>query len=141
MNKKILFALPLVASVWSAHANNCGNLNVSVFNKSGHTCTLRSTNLINGQLIFGQVPGIIENGEKALSFTLQQTYTAGPSIRLEYECDNKTISIVSRQDLCVMYAGSVSGDYSSSNNVHADYVAKISSWWSSLPGEINWTIE
>lgn len=140
MKNKILLTIPLIASVYSAHANNCGHLNVSVFNKSGHKCTLRSTNLTNGQIIFGQVPGLIENGEKALSFTIQQTYSAGPNIHLEYECDNKTISIVSRQDLCVMSAGSVSGDYSSSNNVHAEYVAKIGSWWSSLPGEINWTI-
>jgi len=55
---------------------------------------------------------------------------------LEYECDNKTISLISRQDLCVMYAGSISGNYSNSNNVHAGYISKIGSWWSSLPGEI-----
>lgn len=140
MKNKLLLAIPLVASVYSAHANNCGNLNISVYNKSGHTCALRSSNLMNGQIIFGQVPGIVENGEKSLSFTLQQTYSAGPSIRLEFECDNKTISIVSRQDLCVMYAGSVSGDHTSSNNIHADYITKIGSWWNSLPGEINWTI-
>ncbi|QMT59403.1 hypothetical protein [Legionella sp. PC997] len=140
MKTKILLAISLITGIYSAHANNCGTLNVSVFNKSGHTCTLRAMNLINGQIIIGQAPGIIANGEKAPSFTLQQTYSAGPNIRLEYECDNKTISIVSRQDLCVMYAGAISGSYSSSNNVHADFLTTIGSWWSSLPGEIHWTI-
>lgn len=140
MKNKMLLAIPLLTSICSAHANNCDNLNVALFNKSGHLCTLRSTNLINGQIIAGEAPQLIENGEQAISFTLQQTYTAGPGIRLEYECGNKTISIVSRQDLCVMYAGTITGDYSGSNNVRADYIAKIGSWWNSLPGEINWTI-
>ncbi|PJD94485.1 MAG: hypothetical protein CK426_03760 [Legionella sp.] len=141
MKNKFFIAIPLAISLYPAHANNCNHLNISIFNKSGHACVLRSTNLTSGQIIMGQAPSIIENGEKALTFTLQQTYTTGPNIRLEYECENKTISISSRQDLCVMYAGFIYGDYSSSNNVHANYSAKVGSWWRSIPGEINWTIE
>ncbi len=139
MKKSILFTC-LFLPLFSANANNCGNLNVSIFNRSGHTCLLRTTTIQNGAIIFGQAPQLIENGEKTPLFTIQQSYTMGPSVQLEYVCDNKSVSIKSRQNMCIIYAGFVSGDYTSSNNVQASYTAKEGSWWSTLPGEIDWTI-
>lgn len=140
MNKKIVLGLALTSALFSAHANNCGFLNVTLTNNSGSTCTLRSYHLISGAIIYGDIPQKIENATKALSFAIQQGYADGPNLRVEYDCKNKTVNLHSRQQLCVVYPGLIKGNYNSTGDLHADYTSLIGSWWDSTPGEINWNI-
>lgn len=136
MNNKIVLGLALFTS-FAAQANNCGNLTITLKNNTGSVCTLRSSHLISGAILFGEVPSKLDDKAKAIALQLQQSYTAGPNIRIEYNCNNKVIDLHSRQDLCIVTPGLVKGSYNS-NGIHADYNTVIGSWWDSLPGQINW---
>ena len=83
---------------------------------------------------------VIPNGYSSLPFTMEQTYTHGPSIQMSYKCMNKTFTVASKQDYCFFNAGKVYGDIISSNNVHVDNKITLGSYFYLLPGQINWTI-
>ncbi|WP_133129297.1 hypothetical protein [Legionella yabuuchiae] len=132
----ILSLIPSVVLADSA----CGYLRVSIQNYSGGACKLKAANFMSGTLASGQVPKLISNGETTPSFQMQQGYLSGPAAQLVYTCNNKSVSLISKQHLCFLAAGNVTGEVYTMNNLHAKYVSSQGSYWSAQPGAIFWTI-
>ncbi|GGI77787.1 hypothetical protein [Legionella impletisoli] len=132
----ILSSIPSVVLAESA----CGYLHISIQNYTGGVCKLQAANVMSGSLVSGQVPKLIYNGEMSSSFQMQQGYFSGPAIQLIYNCKNKSISLTSKQNLCFLAAGGITGDVNTANNLHARYLPYEGSYWSSKPGAIVWTI-
>lgn len=132
----------LIISPLAAQANDCGNLNVSISNETGDTCQLLKSETLSGSIIAGSIPQILQNAQGSQTFTIQQSYTSGPSIRLEYRCENKQITFISKQGLCITYSAHILGKTeNSTSNIKAIYTSKYGSWWNSTPGEIHWTLD
>ena len=118
----------------------CGYLNITINNTTGQNCTLQNSVIYNGSLGDIPIPSTIANGQMTQSFTLEQSYIGGPSLLLEYRCGTENISFVSSQDFCFLSAGNIIGQVEVANNMNAQYASIIGSFWSKLPGQINWTL-
>ncbi len=137
----LVFITLFFSTIASANTDlSCGYLNITVVNNTGHDCVLRNTKIYNRSRVDGDISQVIANGSMAPTFRIQQTYTNGPSIQLDYQCENKTIAITSRQNYCFLSAGDISGTTESSNNVRAQYNTSLGSYWSGLPGQITWKL-
>ncbi len=133
----ILTSLLLSTSVL-ADELRCGYLHIAMINNTGHNCILTGKKVINSYRVDGAIPEFIPNNTLTPSFRIQQTYTSGPQISLEYQCENKTIKITSQQDYCFMAAGQITGKTQLSNNAHADYATMTGSYWGDIHGQIIW---
>lgn len=143
---KKAFVISLFA-INSAYASDirdlqCGYLHIFINNQSGHTCFLNYQRVDNGQLANGSmIPDSIKNGEKTQAIVMQQGYTRGPNLRLEYDCEDNLVVMTSQQNLCWLTAGNITGDTINTNEVYASYESKMGSWWNATPGEITWTLK
>ncbi|KTD73415.1 hypothetical protein [Legionella tucsonensis] len=144
MNKNIIIGIALLGATMTASAsdNLCGQLNISIYNKSGHTCELEKYDLRGGKFVYGQAPQTIKNNEVASKFTISQDDTTAPRIVLKYICENKNFTIESSQPWCSIFggSGSVSGIVQHSDNVQVSYTTKDGSYWYSTAGNIDWHI-
>ena len=140
MKKVSLFVMLGWLVTLNSYANGCWNLDVVIKNQTGHQCQLVTSNIEQGQLAGGLIPSTIENGQQTYPFSIEQTYTQGPKVSLQYQCKNKTITITSQQGLCVLFAGPVIGTFQSSNNVRANLTPTSGSWWYSNSGNAHWTL-
>lgn len=142
MKKNLTIALSLFISapILAAESVDCGYLNIAVLNRTGASCYLSGTQLNSGRIVFGAPSQEIQNGSLSPNFRVQQSYTQGPSIRLNYDCQNKTVVLTSKQNLCFLQAGNISGSVDSSINMLANFVATPGSYWFNFPGQILWTI-
>lgn len=144
VNKNIIISTVLLGATVTAFAsdNLCGQLDISIYNKSGHTCVLEKSDLKGGMLIYGQTPQTIENNDVASKFTISQDDKTAPRIVLKYICENKNFIIESSQPWCSIFggAGSVSGIVQNSNNVQVSYTTKDGSYIHSTTGHIDWHI-
>ena len=138
-NLKVLAALGLTTICAPLFANACSNLNISIENSSGHSCKLVQFDISSGQIINGNIPLEIANGQTS-RFTMQQEFIYGPKVQLEYQCENKSVAITTSQGLCFGYAGNVYGSAKTSVNVKASLIPTPGSWWNSQSGEANWHI-
>lgn len=133
-------AFMLTGLTFAADTVDCGYLNITILNRSGHTCLLNSAQVGGGRIVYGAPSHEIQNGEMSANFRMQQSYTQGPRIRLSYTCQNKTIVMTSQQNFCFLEAGNISGQVESTNNVFANFVATPGYYWYKIPGQIFWTI-
>lgn len=144
MNKNIVLGIALFGVVMTASAsdNPCGQLNISIYNKSGHACQLENYDLKGGQFLYGQVPQTIKNNEVASKFTISQDDKTAPRIVLKYICENKNFIIESSQPWCSIFggAGAVSGIVQHSDNVQVSYTTIDGSYLHSTAGQIDWHI-
>lgn len=118
----------------------CGYLNVSITNASDQDCTLRQSIIYNGNLGNVPVPTTIPSGQTALTFTIQQGFSSGPSFMLSYLCGSKSIAFVTEQNFCFLQGGEILGQTQLAQNMKASYSAIPGSFWPGLPGQINWTL-
>lgn len=139
--RNVLLASLLVANApFAMGGATCGFLNVTIINASGKTCSLQRSKIYNGTLDDSTIPTSIAAGEMTSSFSLEQTYTRGPSVLLSYQCGANSISFVSEQNFCFISAGSISGLVETAKNMSGEYTAIMGDYWSGLPGQITWTL-
>lgn len=147
MIKKICLLLLLFninAYAQDLRSLQCGYLHINIINQSGYTCKLSYHRQDYGTIASGTIPQSIANGEKAQPIVVQQSYTHGPNLRLEYDCANKKednlVILTSQQNLCVLTAGNINADTINTNEVYATFDSTMGSWWSAKPGEVTWIL-
>lgn len=129
-----------------AHAdgddNNCGKLSVMITNTTGSTCSLISSNLQHGYFKYtSSVPMYIPTNTTTTPIYLEQSMF-GPELELSYSCgEDKVLTFTSKQNLCFLSAGDVTGQVSLAKNGSADYQAINGSWFWSQHGSINWHLQ
>ena len=145
--KKVILSILLSGLVTGlAHAdsddNNCGKLSIMITNLTQSTCTLVSSNLRHGYYKYtSSVPIYIPANSSAGPIFLEQSIF-GPDLELGYSCgDGKLISFASRQNVCFLAAGDVTGEVQYTRNAAADYQAINGSWFWSQHGSINWRLQ
>ena len=135
-----LQAMSLAPTMLFAGGLTCGYLNITLINSTANTCLLKTSTIYNGSLADGSIPTTIASGEMTSSFSLQQDYTSGPGMLLEYQCGTNRISFASAQNLCFLEAGSILGQVEVAHNMSISYVDTPGSYWAGLPGQITWTL-
>jgi len=146
--KKIIFSI-LISSLISGFAyagdddNNCGKLSVVVTNTTDSTCTLIKSNLRHGYFKYtSSIPMYIPRYTSTTPIYLEQSIF-GPELELSYSCGENTIlTFTSKQNLCFLSAGDVTGRVlMATNGSSADYQAINGSWFWSQHGSINWRLQ
>ena len=100
---------------------SCGYLNITISNAMDQSCTLQNSVIYNGRLGDNPIPTTLTSGQLTPSFTLEQSYTGGPSLLLEYKCGSSNISFVSSQNFCFLSEGNIIGQVEVANNMQANY--------------------
>lgn len=120
--------------------NNCSTFHIQISNLSGVPCILTSHRVIHGNLITSPPMSILPNDSQR--FDMHQTIY-GPAVSLSYQCGSENITFVSRQNLCYIQAGNVSGKILDPMpvDIRGIYTALPGSYFWSKAGSINWRIE
>ena len=136
----LLLSLPLLHTAQAADTNSgCGHFHLQISNLTDVVCVLTSQQVVRGNLISSPPTTIMPNDSKV--FDMEQT-VYGPGITLSYQCGEEIISFTSKQNLCVLEAGDITGSilHPMPVNLNASYTAITGSYFWDKPGSINWRI-
>lgn len=136
----LLVCIPFTHSAIAADTHSdCGHFHLQIANLTNVACILTSQKVIHGNLISSPPESIMPNDSK--TFDMQQT-SFGPEIALSYQCGNENISFTSKQNLCLLEAGNITGTILPPMpvNINASYTALAGSYFWDKPGSINWKI-
>lgn len=119
--------------------NNCGNLQIVITNASSETCKLVSQNLRHGFFKYtSSVPMYLPANSSGAPIFLTQT-VFGPELELTYTCgEGKSITLMSKQNVCFLMGGTVYGQTIDNHNMSAEYQAVDSSFFWSQHGTLHW---
>lgn len=116
----------------------CGHLHVQVSNGSNDVCYLKAFNVNHGSVITYPAQSLMAGETK--SFELDQTLL-GPDVTLTYQCQDKTITLESQQNLCVLSAGAINNKvvkHSPGVNAHSTF--NQGSYLFNTPGMASWML-
>ena len=137
--KRLFLILGLLSVSTMVFSLGCENLGITVINASGKDCSLRATEVLYGSLYRGEAPASIPSGTTGQTFYLQQDFI-GAGIRLDYRCENNVVIFYSGQNYCGVMAGDIGGSTYMGNDLGLRHQETMGSYWSSIPGQIIWTI-
>jgi len=136
----VLLAMAFSHAAQAADSHsNCGHFHLQISNMTSSVCVLTSEKINHGNIISSPPMTIMPNDSKV--FDMEQT-GFGPSITLSYQCGNEHIAFTSKQDLCFLQAGNITGTILDPLpvNINASYTAFTGSYFWNKPGNINWKI-
>jgi hypothetical protein len=139
--RKYIWSVIFLVCFSYAFANSCENLQVYVANHSNNACQLSQYNLYSGTIIGGTIPERVEAGTITQKFIIQQGYMSGPRVRLDYQCGQEVVTLVSHQGLCLYYGWGTLGEATTTHGLSVRYYSKQPSWWRQSAGEIRWNIQ
>lgn len=138
--KKIVLALLLCIGT-QAHASMCQNLKLSIKNDTPSTCYLIKKSIQSGAIVKRQ-PYKIKSGTTIVQFEAEESKKQPIQITLTYECgENHTITLFSTKGVCILSNyGKINALVIKSNDLTAIPTITESSFYSSKPNQILWTI-
>jgi hypothetical protein len=147
MNKiSMLMLIALTSFVSNSYAvtetNGCGYLSIIITNATPVGCNLVSSNLKHGYYKYtSSVPTYIPPYSSASPLFLTQSIF-GPELELSYACgQDQFVTFTSRQNLCILAAGEVSGEILAIKNMYVTFQATYGSWFWSENGSIIWRLQ
>ena len=139
LNASLLSVSLISLAAW-AKQNDCENFHIQISNLTSAHCVLTSQKLIHGSLITPPPTSILPNDSKR--FDMSQT-VFGPAIQLSYQCGSENITLVSRQNYCLLEAGNIRGSIipPAPPHIMASYIAMPGSYFWSRSGSVSWKLE
>lgn len=136
---KILF-LGLMISAFELHSFGCESLAITITNVSDYPCELKRATAIDGTFAT-QVPSTIPASTTSDIFYVSQNGIAGITAEFYYQCNDKRVTFESKQGYCgFATAGLIKGHAFIGNDLTAEHNEIMGSYWSDIPGKIDWKI-
>lgn len=128
-----------VATVKNDKDNDCAKFDIQISNLTNSVCVLTNQDVDHGNLLTPPPSSIPPSDSKY--FKMEQTIY-GPGIKLSYQCGGKKVTFTSKQNLCFMEAGSITGTVWSPlpTGINASFTSTEGSYFWSNSGSINWKI-
>lgn len=139
--KGIMTVLLLCLGTQAYAISICQTLKISIKNDTPSNCFLIQKVIKSGTITKRQ-PYKIKSGATTMQFEVDETKRQAISVLLTYECgDDKTITLLSSKEACGFNnRGKVQGVLVKSSNLSAVSSISDTSYYSSKPSNILWTI-
>jgi len=122
--------------------NKCSVLSILIVNTTPDTCKLVYQNLSHGYVISNShIPAFIPSNTSAPALELLQGWWSGPAITLTYQCgENRQITLYTKQNYCFLEAGNITARTTNTQNMQADSIARMGSWFWGQHGTLSWAL-
>jgi hypothetical protein len=135
-----IFASAQAVAHWTEDEDeDCGRFHINIYNSTPVTCVLITQVVTSGVLTNALWASILPNGKD--QFDMWQNGW-GPEITLTYQCGTENISFTSKQNVCMLEAGDITGTilHPLPTNINASYTVLTGSFIHGKGGNIDWKI-